>query len=61
MLWKNTAERLAKATELLPICGLPMIDAFAEEELEQEAVVESFVKTCTRYKIEVSAEKIKLQ
>ena len=33
------------------------IDALAEEELELEALVESLDKTCTRYKMEISAEK----
>ena len=32
----------------------------AEEEQELEAQVESFDKTCTRYKMEISAEKTKL-
>ena len=36
------------------------IDALAEEEQELEALVESLDKTCTRYKMEISAEKIKL-
>ena len=36
------------------------IDNVAEEEQEQETVVESLNKTCTRYKTEVSAEEIKL-
>ena len=36
------------------------IDALAEEEQEQEAVVEILDKTCTRYKMEISAEKTKL-
>ena len=36
------------------------IDALAEEEQELEALVESFDKTCTRYKMEISAEKTKL-
>ena len=36
------------------------IDALAEEEQELEALVESLDKTCTRYKMEVSAEKTKL-
>ena len=48
--------------EILPICGLPMtyVDALAEEEQELEALVESLDKTCTRYKMEISAEKTKL-
>ena len=33
------------------------IDALAEEEQEIEALVESLDKTCTRYKMEISAEK----
>ena len=37
-----------------------VIDALAEEELELEALVESLDKTCTRYKMEISAEKTKL-
>ena len=36
------------------------IDALAEEEQELEAPVESVDKTCTRYKMEISAEKTKL-
>ena len=36
------------------------IDALAEEQQELEALVESLDKTCTRYKMEVSAEKTKL-
>ena len=36
------------------------IDALAEEEQELEALVESIDKTCTRYKMEISAEKTKL-
>ena len=36
------------------------IDAIAEEKQEQETVVESLNKTCTWYKMEVSAEEIKL-
>ena len=37
------------------LCGLA-----AEEEQELEALVESLDKTCTRYKMEISAEKTKL-
>ena len=36
------------------------IDALAEEEQELEAQVESLDKTCTRYKLEISAEKTQL-
>ena len=36
------------------------IDALAEEEQELEALVESLDKTCTRYKMEIRAEKTKL-
>ena len=36
------------------------IDALAEEEQELEALVESLDKTCTRYKMEISAGKTKL-
>ena len=35
------------------------IDALSEEEQGLEALVESLDKTCTRYKMEISAEKIK--
>ena len=35
-------------------------DALAEEEQELEALVESFDKIYTRYKMEISAEKTKL-
>ena len=37
-----------------------VIDALAEEEQELKALVESLDKTCTRYKMEISAEKTKL-
>ena len=36
------------------------IDAVAEEEQEQETLVETLNKTCTKYMMEVSAEEIKL-
>ena len=36
------------------------IDALAEEKQELEALVESLDKTCTRYKMEIIAEKTKL-
>ena len=36
------------------------IDALAEEEQELEALVESLDNTCTRYKMEIGAEKTKL-
>ena len=36
------------------------IDALAEEEQELEALAESLDKTCTRYEMEISAEKTKL-
>ena len=36
------------------------VDALAEEEQELEALVESLDKTCTRYKMEISAEQTKL-
>ena len=36
------------------------IDALAEKQPELEALVESLDKSCTRYKIEISAEKTKL-
>ena len=36
------------------------IDALAEEEQELEAVVENLDKICTRYRIEINAEKTKL-
>ena len=36
------------------------IDALAEEEQELEDLVEHLDKTCTRYKIEISAEKTKI-
>ena len=49
MLWKNMVEGIASDT-----------DAQAEEEQELEALVESLDKTCTRYKMEISAEKTRL-
>ena len=36
------------------------VDAVAEEEQELEALMESLDKICTRYKMEISAEKTKL-
>ena len=37
------------------------IGALAEEEQELEALLESLEKICTRYKMEISAEKTKLR
>ena len=37
-----------------------VINALAEEEQELEALVESLDKSCTKYKMEISAEKTKL-
>ena len=37
-----------------------ILDALAEEEQELEALVESLDKICTRFKMEISAEKTKL-
>ena len=34
------------------------VDALAEEEQELEALVESFDKTCTRYKMKSSVDKM---
>ena len=36
------------------------IDALAEEEQKLDTLAESFYKSCTRYKIEINAEKTKL-
>ena len=36
------------------------VDTLAEEEQELEALVECLDKTCTRYKMEINAEKTKL-
>ena len=36
------------------------IDSLAEEEQELEGLVESLDKTCTRYEMEINAEKTKL-
>ena len=36
------------------------IDVLAEEDQELEALVESLVKTCTKFKVENGAEKTKL-
>ena len=53
--------RLALAAEILPILQFADdIDAPAEEEQELEALVESLDKTCTKYKMDISAEKTKL-
>ena len=41
------------------ITNLRFADDIDEEEQELEALVESLDKTCTRYKMEISAEKIK--
>ena len=40
-------------------CGLPQIGnkCFTEEQQELEVLVESLNKTCTRYKMEIGAEK----
>ena len=42
------------------LCFADNIDALAEEELEQKALVVSSDKLCTRYNIETSAKKAKL-
>ena len=42
------------------ITNLRFADDIAEEEQELEVLVESLDKTCTRYKMEISAEKTKL-
>ena len=44
----------------IPVCGLSMTDALAKEGQELEALVESLDKTCTRYEMEISAEKTHL-
>ena len=44
--------RLAQAANL----RLDAVDALAEEEHELEALVESHYKTCTRFKVKISAE-----
>ena len=36
------------------------MEALGEEEQDLEALVESLDKTCTRYRVEISAEKTKL-
>ena len=43
------------------ITNLQFADALAEEEQELKALVESLNKCCTRYKMELSAEKTKLR
>ena len=53
--------RLAQAAEIITnLRFADDIDALAEEEQELEALVESLDTTCTRYKMEISAEKTKL-
>ena len=42
------------------LCFADGIAALAKEEPEIDALVESLDKTCTRYKMEMSAEKAKL-
>ena len=42
------------------VTNLRFTDARAEEEQELEALVESLDKTCTRYKMEISAETTKM-
>ena len=44
---------LGAEIHVLPICGLPLTDALAEEEPELKALVESLYKTCTRCKTKV--------
>ena len=48
---------IGSRAEILPICGLPTTDSPAEEKQELETLVQSLDKTCTRYKMEISAEK----
>ena len=60
MLWKNMMERLAFAMILYQSAISDDIDALAEEEQKLEALVESLDKSCTGYKMKISAEKTKL-
>ena len=59
MLWKNMMERLG-GRNITNLWFADNIDALAEEVQEFEALAERLDKTCTRYKIEISAEKTKL-
>ena len=53
-------ERLAGGRNITNLRFADGIDALAEEEQELEALVDSLDKTCTSFKMEISAEKTKL-
>ena len=63
------SDAIKEHDEKVSICGRNItnlrfaddIDALAEDEQELEALAESLNKTCTRYKMEISAEKTKLK
>ena len=61
MPWKNMMGRLViGGRNITNLRFADDIDALADEEQELEALIESLDKTCTRYKMEISAEKTKL-
>ena len=61
MLWKKHDKKVSiGGRNITSLRFADDIDALAEEEQELEALVESLDKICTRYKMEISAEKTKL-
>ena len=60
MLWKNMMGRSIGGRNITNLRFADDINALTEEEQELEPQVESLDKICTRYKMEISAEKTKL-
>ena len=61
MLWKNTLGKVSiggRTVDNLQFADA--IDALADEEQEQEALVKCLDKTCFKYKMDISAERTKL-
>ena len=56
-LWKNMMESWHRRQKITNLRFADDIDALAQEEQELEALVKSLDKTCTRYQMEISAEK----
>ena len=59
-LWEHDGKVCIGGRNITNLRFADDIDALAEEEQELEALEESLDTTCTRYKIEISAEKTKL-
>ena len=61
MLWENMIEILTHGGRTITnLRFADDIDTLAEEKQELGALIETLDKTCTRYKMKISAEKTKL-